>query len=555
VSDRGYVAYKMQFQKSTPDKKLPPCVLLFTHSMLAQDMRRKVMLAGQDETYQEMQKFYFQTLRNMKGKARLDLTSEIEALDIIESELGVALNSATDGRSVLPEFMCLMVDEGHLLDESFSSSLSEFLSLSSLLTSLHKYQSLGSRIGATDMEAVGSSIQALIKAAPKVDKRDFVSLSSDSESRLIPHLRAIANVCEAISKPRDQDSERYRLYLSIRRAGFLIAASSFLRHSPIRYLPQLMVSNSNVKTVLSRLWSSLESAALVSATLYLPTSDGPSGSFMAGLLQVPQPRAKFFSPVHASWSTACVQGAWVAQSTDSWLYPPKMMVPGTKTLYTKQEADAVELQWHQEVSDEVHTIWDTAAGGVLVLCTSYATVKAVSAMLIDRGLGESIVSAAPELSLRTQSQNFLRVSHQGLKPLWIAVGAAWTGLDIGGHEPWEELFGAQIPANRDNVLTDLVIPRLPFRTNQSLTHMWRIRNAPNVPWDLLDAALRFKQALGRLVRRVGLPSNRRIHILDARLGDPVRASQLVPFDKSLAKYKRLSVTRKDTNYQQVTKRC
>ena len=102
----------------------------------------------------------------------------------------------------------------------------------------------------------------------------------------------------------------------------------------------------------------------------------------------------------------------------------------------------------------------------------------------------------------------------------------------------KELFGAEIPAEQDNVLTDLVIPRLPFGANQSLTHLWRVKHRPGVPWDLLDASFRFKQALGRLVRRQGLPANQRIFVLDGRLADPLQAPRLAPFGNHLRRYSR-----------------
>lgn len=152
---------------------------------------------------------------------------------------------------------------------------------------------------------------------------------------------------------------------------------------------------------------------------------------------------------------------------------------------------------------------------------------------------EVVIAAKAGVSVRSQGDDFLRASNQGVKPIWLAVGSAWTGVDIGGHDPWERLFGKQVAAAEDNVLTDLVIPRLPFGTNQSFTHQWRIRTFPNVPWDLFDAALKFKQALGRLVRRAGLPSNRRIHVLDGRLGEASHDGRLAPFERALGRYRAL----------------
>jgi hypothetical protein len=560
ASDRGFLAYRRQFDRKeegntvgSEREKSPPAILLFTHAMLAQDMRRKLVLAGQDETYSAMQAFFMLALRNVKGKKRPDFEDDFEAIAVLESEMGVALNTAVDGKTILPAFFSLMVDEGHMLEESLSSSLSEYLSIRSLLQDLKAFKALGGRVSADGVGLVERAIDNLIQVAPQVERRDFVALSGDGEGRLTSQLSAIATVCATVSQVRDTDSEKFRLSLKIRRAGILLDSAvnrnrnnSFLRHSPIKHLPQLMVSNSNVRTVLSRLWSSLESAALVSATLYIPTIDGPSPTFMGGLLQVPLSRLKSFAPVSSHWSTSCVQGVWVTQSRTDWLYPPTSTTQGRKR--TAAEHAAVEVQWHEDLAIEIEKIWKSAAGGVLVLCTSYATVQAVSALLANVDtLSESFVTAVSRVSVRSQSQEFLTHSHQGRKPLWLGVGSAWTGVDIGGHDPWKALFGTPLKPEHDNVLTDLVIPRLPYGTNQSLSHLWRIRNNPNVPWDLLDASLRFKQALGRLVRRDGLAANRRIFVLDARMGDPDFKPRLVPFTKSLTNYRQHDHLNKPTH--------
>ncbi len=545
AEDRGYKAYREQFIQDEDDAI--PTILLFTHAMLAQDMRRKITIAGQDESYKTLQAFYVQAIRDTKGKKRKNDEADFAQIEAMERELGISLNVATNGKGFLPSFTTLMIDEGHLLESSFSSAMSDYLSLSAILGSLHEYKAMGGKITSASIQSVKESIQTLINNAPGVDRRDFVALASDINSQLIPCLTAIRVVCESIGKVKDVDSEKFRLSLKIRRAGVIlgIAASegrrsSFLRHSPIRELPQIYVSNANIQSVLSRLWSSLQSAALVSATLYINNNDGPSTKYMASLLNVPNDRLKTFAPVTAPWSTACVKGVWLAQSAPPWLYPPIQNEPGSRIKRTPGERAQAEIDWHKDLAEELKRIWETAAGGILVLCTSYATVNAVHEILTEEGgdLTISMVRANPKHSMRTQTQMFLRLSHRGLKPLWLAVGSAWTGVDIGGHDPWGDLFGAPLKAGADNVLTDLVIPRLPYGTNQSLSHLLRMRTSPSMPWDLLDASLRLKQALGRLVRRADLPKNRRIFLLDARVTDPTMAGRLVPFTKTFSAYKR-----------------
>lgn len=551
TSDRGYVAYKQQFESLGEPDHPQPCILLCTHAMLAQEMRRRLIAAKGDETYQAMATFYKEAIAGIKGKSRAKFADEHEALAVLETEMGVAMLDAVQGRTILPAFTALIVDEGHMLDETFASSASTYLSLRTVLADLIAFRDAGGKLPTGGLYAVGESINKIIANAPEVDRRDFAELSGDANARLTPHLAAISAVCAGISGVRDTNSERFRLSLRIKQAGaaidYAIGAGkryAYLRHSPIRRFPQLLVTTANITTLLSRLWASLEASAVVSATLYVPTNDGGSGNFMSNLLRIPPDRIKNYTPVLAPWSTTCVQGVWRPMLSSGG--NPALLPPSAGVL-KKLSEDARELdesRWHVEVGKAVRAIHDTAKGGVLVLCTSYATVQALHAYLTT-GEGalnlDALVTARAGVSVRTQGDDFLRASNKGMKPVWLAVGGAWTGVDIGGHEPWERLFGTMVPAEEDNVLTDLVIPRLPYGTNQSFTHLWRIRTFPNVPWDLFDASLKFKQALGRLVRRAGLPSNRRIHVLDGRLGEASHDGRLAPFERSLSRYRQISL--------------
>lgn len=69
------------------------------------------------------------------------------------------------------------------------------------------------------------------------------------------------------------------------------------------------------------------------------------------------------------------------------------------------------------------------------------------------------------------------------------------------------------------MLTELVIPRLPFGTNRTITHAMRRDRVGNSSVEIVDTLFKLRQGIGRLVRREGLPKNRRVHILDARLVD------------------------------------
>jgi Rad3-related DNA helicase len=56
---------------------------------------------------------------------------------------------------------------------------------------------------------------------------------------------------------------------------------------------------------------------------------------------------------------------------------------------------------------------------------------------------------------------------------------------------------------------------------------------------LYESAFRFKQGLGRLIRRPGLPGNREIYVLDGRLRDPQFLNMASIFQRMLERYPRI----------------
>lgn len=107
----------------------------------------------------------------------------------------------------------------------------------------------------------------------------------------------------------------------------------------------------------------------------------------------------------------------------------------------------------------------------------------------------------------------------GVNPLWLTLGNAWVGLDINGKSIGLE---ADEIGEKDNVLTDLVVAKIPFGTNMSLSHMVRLLKMQNrsSDFELMETIMRLKQGFGRLVRLENQSKNRQIHLLDGRLNHP-----------------------------------
>lgn len=145
-----------------------------------------------------------------------------------------------------------------------------------------------------------------------------------------------------------------------------------------------------------------------------------------------------------------------------------------------------------------------AKGGVLVLCTAYADVRALETNLRDL-LGERLVAQAPGRRFQGLLNDFRRIHAKGLRPVLIGVGTAWTGVDLSDSE---------VSPEQDTLLTDLVITRLPVSLNSSLSMQQRV-NAMGLYPLVNETLLTLKQGLGRLIRRDGVTS-RHIWFLDGR---------------------------------------
>jgi CRISPR type IV-associated DEAD/DEAH-box helicase Csf4 len=102
---------------------------------------------------------------------------------------------------------------------------------------------------------------------------------------------------------------------------------------------------------------------------------------------------------------------------------------------------------------------------------------------------------------------FKAEARAGNRPVWVATGPAWTGLDLR-----DELAKN---ASDDRILTDLVITRNPMGRNRTAAHLARVARL-GFEQELLDAAFTLRQGLGRLIRREDL-KNRRIWFLDGRI--------------------------------------
>lgn len=180
-------------------------------------------------------------------------------------------------------------------------------------------------------------------------------------------------------------------------------------------------------------------------------------------------------------------------------------------------------QWADETSELVLQAAEQAAGGTLVLCTSYLNADQLRVRLQDR-LGERLVIQSRSASASMCVSQYKALYRSGMRPVWVGLGAAWTGIDLSDE---------QVEAAEDAMLSDLVITRLPVGLNRSLTHERRHAIA-GFKITSLEAAWALRQGLGRLVRRPGV-QGKNLWVLDARLSS--KEPWVAPYNKLLSRYR------------------
>lgn len=518
-TDPGYLAYLRQFdhhERSTQE------ILLCTHAMLSISTKLRHWAARRDDRYKDLRSQEISLLQAIKkADQKSDKASLQEDLRAIQSERLIYGAEISEDAGKLPPFRYLMVDEAHLLESSMSSANASYLPLHTLLRKAVQCHESGLGVTANKMAAIRSAIDR-IKSLGSSTKADTVFLGDDTRDAALIR-EAITDLLDAtaVGRVKKKDiapSDKHLLAQleygrAVLKSALLVRGArtrASLKFSPIREFPQLYVGASRVDGLLSSLWASVKAAACVSATLYVAKKDGFSSNYQRKILAIPEGRAKDCAPVTPLWVYEAVSVSLPLDSDT--IRPPSRSDKLSAEAHAEKEA-----AWLQTIAVRLTDVHATAAGGVLVLMTSYDSIKKLR-NLLPKPVHDVSVIASPDASLAEQSIAFLKMAISGQKPLWLATGAAWTGLDIGGHEPLRDLLGKNIlPAGEDNVLTDLVIPRLPFGINRSITHEHRIMTDPRTPWEVLDMLFRLKQGVGRLVRRQGLPSNRRIFFLDSRI--------------------------------------
>lgn len=534
--DAGMRAYKAQFVDAR-DVQLVFC----THAMLAVDVRlrsaqaRKAHLEASEESVSDSA---------WREWGRLDDSDRQHARYWeLQNDLLADAVAADNGR--LPPIGLLVVDEAHLLEQSFARVFSSGTSVAALMRSLDALRAEFPRwVQARDVDEIGEVWRTLQAIGLHSDKDAVLAATFPALAaaigqvrailkrvldRRVPaaaihrhHLRHLTQVCRSLDIAALNDGER---------SGMATRVS----WSPVDQWPSIEVGRYDVSRELDFLWSLSvqDRSLLVSATLYDDVS-------LAGLentrrvLSVRQDRVRPLPPVRPSWLFDPVT-LYLAGDTAHPDGLPRFRRPSRRKHSEQAIFDEHERRWRDDIGRYVAQAYGAAAGGMLVLLTAYSELDALLQRL-DALPQECLIHQGGGVSLEAARMTFLRAIADGRRPCLLAVGSAWTGLDLSG-DGLGALLGRRIQPHEDNILTDLIIPTAPIGTDRSLPQAWR-REQMGLMADIGSASITLRQGLGRLVRREGLPPNRKIHFLDSRVHTPAWNGILRPVTRSLAAYTR-----------------
>ena len=234
---------------------------------------------------------------------------------------------------------------------------------------------------------------------------------------------------------------------------------------------------------------------MASATLYIKNQYGDDKcDYICDILAVPTSRIYLAPPIVAKWVTSMPTLCIPSQTEALLLSRPKLEnIAGTD-------------DWLLNLSKRIELIANQAKGGTLVLATSYAQLCAFTTYLSKSSVNQNRLIIQEKYKKVEVNRTLFKQKHaEGIQPVWLALGSAWTGLNL--KEDNENI--------EDTLFTDLVITCCPLNNNRSNTMLARIEARSMNPI-IKEALMTLKQGLGRLMRNEK-QQGRKIWFLDGRI--------------------------------------
>lgn len=481
------------------------CWLLEDALLLAEDLPIDALMLGRDDEDCCPAQMLYKSMRGNHSEAGIILCSHYMLASHVRNLQMRGLVGELDdeegepaGMSLPQTIDTLIVDEAHLLEQAFAAIYSHTLRMRPLIRLIEEN---GGRGKAAALAALNGLYASMQETVTRSSRGTSFSCRLEDAPDLESAIRGAQSALQGISGKNLTSTEKLILSVAQKAMKDALTGHSRLRVelTPVRNYPMLISGRANLQSALLCLWDSVIGAALVSATLF---TDGENGSLTRWKLEIPPSRALYLSPVHPAWTRDPV-----ALQTLRCSIPPD---------------DSNE--WAAECAAAIGRISEAAVGGTLVLCTSFQNVEQIQTSLAA-ALGDRLIYQSKSTSAAMCLAQYRAKHHAGQRPVWLGLGAAWTGIDLSDnlHPDSPEL---------DTMLSDLVITRIPVGLNRSLTQERRVAIGG---FKIInqEACWQLRQGLGRLVRRPGV-KGKNLWVLDARLDG--KETWLSPIRKILSQY-------------------
>ena len=415
-----------------------------------------------------------------------------------------------------PKPAVLILDEAHLFEGIVSGIYSNRMSIYAVRHSARVMRKATSQGPSSAVGRLSSTLTNLINVLKNADDGQSGGIDMRSGSRTVvaisESLEKLTLILKSGKLSKLPKIAEVRIVVADLQKAIRGDTNAYgrIEFSPDRRFPAVLVGRRSIASKLGALWKDIEGGVvLASATLSTPDEFGNSKfDYMASLLALPASRLDSPNPVIAAWTRSIPV-----------VHTPKQPEQYCRSSFANR-CEETEKAWFAVVAAQIIEVARSAKGGTMVLLTSYAQVKGIQEEIaaldgLDKS-GNSIKSgraAVKRLIAQNPDERFagcearFRAAHsQGKRPVLLAVGVAWTGVDF---------TDKSAASGKDFLLTDLVIGCLPIGLNRSSTMAARLETQGLYPL-VREALMTLLQGLGRAVRSE-TATNKNIWILDGRI--------------------------------------
>ncbi len=462
----AFIAYDCQFALSGN-------LLVVTHAMLGVDMLSR----------------FIETSRKRNQGPKLVVPDKLKKKELWNF-LNEDLNTyQTGNEGKLPDFKHLIVDEAHLFQSNIHNVLTDKISFHGISNALSVALS-SKAILKKDVNAF-NKIQAYFKRrCPNLTGGTFL-INLNNEPVIYDSFVELHDILKRVklSILDGGTSEMRHASSSISKAKKSLvqihlggsSVQTRLIWSKIKLEPSFSVSRKYLMTFFDMIWHRLDSAVLISATMFTKNVNGESYELIRSELNIKPEQAIRFGSIKGDWIIKPVSAFWPSLALSPSLRPVEANVD-----WVKNQSIAISKIKYAKAQSK----------GVLVLSRSLDTT-AKMADFLTKYCPKYIVMDGSVNSLSMNKKTFIDHVRAGKRVIWVAQGPAWTGLDL-----------------PDDVLGTLVITALP----------WEPPELPDLDGNSgksfggnnIYMIMRFKQAIGRLVR-IRNASQKALYVLDDRL--------------------------------------